>query len=192
MVSYNHFVPLCRSENRCPVDLSFHLIRTGELFPTLQCTRDVFSHINQSTSRILFLMHDLVLIHTATHSIGVNQIQALLVMYFNNNRLVCFTLNEHKTMRYRYKPKWLIFHYTLIVTPNAWWHHQMETFSALLALHEGNPPVTGVYPSQSPVAQSFDLFFDLHMNKRLSKQSRHRWSETPSRSLSRHRNGTCT
>ena len=74
VVSYNHFVPLCRSENRCPVDLSFHLIRTGELFPTLQCTRDVFRHINISTSGILFLMHDLVLIHTATHSIVVNQI----------------------------------------------------------------------------------------------------------------------
>ena len=29
----------------------------------------------------------------------------------------------------------------------------------------------------------FDVFFDLHLNKRLSKQSRHRWFETPSRSL---------
>ena len=26
---------------------------------------------------------------------------------------------------------------------NAWWRHQMETFSALLDLCEGNPPVTG-------------------------------------------------
>ena len=35
----------------------------------------------------------------------------------------------------------------------------METFSALLALCEGNPPVNGGYPSQRPVTQSFDVFF---------------------------------
>ena len=31
----------------------------------------------------------------------------------------------------------------------------METFSALLALCEGNPTVTGGFPSQNPVTQSF-------------------------------------
>ena len=39
-----------------------------------------------------------------------------------------------------------------------WWRHQMETFSALLALCAGNSPVTGEFPSQKPVAQSFDIF----------------------------------
>ena len=51
-----------------------------------------------------------------------------------------------------------------------WWHHQMETFSALLALCVGNSPVTGEFPSQRPVTRSFDVFFDLRLNKRLSKQ----------------------
>ena len=69
---------------------------------------------------------------------------------------------------------------------NAWWRHQMETFSALLALCEGNPPVTGGPPSQRPVTRRFDVFFDLRLNKRLSKQSRRRWFETQSRSLWRH------
>ena len=46
----------------------------------------------------------------------------------------------------------------------------METFSALLALCVGNSPVTGEFPSQKPVTQSFDVSFDLHLNKRLSKQ----------------------
>ena len=32
----------------------------------------------------------------------------------------------------------------------------------------------------------FDVFFDLRLNKRLSKQSKRRWFETPSRSLWRH------
>ena len=59
----------------------------------------------------------------------------------------------------------------------------MKTFSALLALCEGKPPV---FPSQSPVTWSFDVFFDLRLNKRLGKQSRRRWFETPSRSLWRH------
>ena len=44
----------------------------------------------------------------------------------------------------------------------------METFSALLALCAGNSPVTGEFPSQRPVMRSFDVFFDLRLNKRLS------------------------
>ena len=41
----------------------------------------------------------------------------------------------------------------------------METFSALLDLCEGNPPVTGGFPSQRPVTQSFDVFCDLRRKK---------------------------
>ena len=47
----------------------------------------------------------------------------------------------------------------------------METFSALLAICAVNSPVPGEFPAQRPVTQSFDLFFDLRLNKRLSKQS---------------------
>ena len=54
----------------------------------------------------------------------------------------------------------------------AWWRHQMETFSALLALCAGNSPVIGEFPAQRPVTWIFDVFFDLSLNKRLSKQSR--------------------
>ena len=42
---------------------------------------------------------------------------------------------------------------------------------------------TGEFPSQRPVTRSFDVIFDQRFNKRLSKQSRCRWFETPSRSL---------
>ena len=63
------------------------------------------------------------------------------------------------------------------------WHHQMEIFSALLALCAGNSPVTGESSSQTPVTRSFDVFFDLRLNKRLSKQSWGWWLETTSRSL---------
>ena len=64
----------------------------------------------------------------------------------------------------------------------------METFSALLALCAGNSPVTGEFPAQRPVTRSFDVFFDLRLNKRLSKQSWSWWFETPSRPLWRHCN----
>ena len=49
-----------------------------------------------------------------------------------------------------------------------WWRHQMEIFSALLAICAGNSPVPGEFPSQ--VTRSFAVFFDLRPNKRLSKQ----------------------
>ena len=60
----------------------------------------------------------------------------------------------------------------------SWWRHQMDTFSTLLAFYAGNSPVTGEFPSQMPVMQSFDVFFDQRLNKRLSKQSWRRWLET--------------
>ena len=41
-----------------------------------------------------------------------------------------------------------------------WWPHKMETFSALLGICAGNAPVTGEFPTQRPVTQSFDIFFD--------------------------------
>ena len=66
----------------------------------------------------------------------------------------------------------------------------METFSSLLALCVGNSPVTGGFPSRRPVTRSFDVFFDLRLNKRLSKQSRRRRYETLSCSLWRHCNAS--
>ena len=52
----------------------------------------------------------------------------------------------------------------------------------------GNSSVTGEFPSQRPVTRSFDVFFDLRLNKRLSKQSWGWWFQTPSRLLWHHCN----
>ena len=68
------------------------------------------------------------------------------------------------------------------------WRHQMETFSASLAICAGNSPVPGEFPAQRPVTRGFDVFFDLRLNKRLSKQSWCWWFETLSRPLWRHCN----
>ena len=65
----------------------------------------------------------------------------------------------------------------------------MEIFSALLDLCAGNSPVTSEFPSQKPVTRSFDVFFDICLNKCLSKQSIRWWFKTQSRSSWRHCNG---
>ena len=75
-------------------------------------------------------------------------------------------------------------------TSSSWWHHQMETFSVLLALCAGNSLVPSEFPSQRSVTWSFDVFFDLRLNKWLSKQSKCRWFEMPSHSLLCHCNAS--
>ena len=66
------------------------------------------------------------------------------------------------------------------------WRHQWETFSALLALCAWNSPVIGEFPAQGPVTRSFNIFFDLCLNKQLSKKSWGWWFETQLHSLWRH------
>ena len=69
-----------------------------------------------------------------------------------------------------------------------WWRLQMETFSALLSICAGNSPVIGEFPAQRPVTLGFDVFFDMRLNNRPSKQSWSWWFETQSRPLWRHCN----
>ena len=64
----------------------------------------------------------------------------------------------------------------------------METFSALLAMCEGNSPVIGEFPAQRPVMLSFDVLFDQRLNEWLRKQSWGWWFETVSHPLWRHHN----
>ena len=100
-----------------------------------------------------------------------------LVHHIPRNLLTCFAifcLGELPTNFYAY--------ISVLHRWYPWWRHQMETFSALLALCAGNSPVTGKFPAQRPVTRSFDVFFDLCLNKRLSKIIVI-WSKTQSRSL---------
>ena len=64
----------------------------------------------------------------------------------------------------------------------------MENFPALLVICARNSPATGEFPAQRPVTRSFAVFFDLHLNERLCKQSWGWWFETPSLPLWRHSN----
>ena len=71
---------------------------------------------------------------------------------------------------------------------DTWRRHQIETFSALLAICGGNSPVPGEFHTQRPVTRRFDVFLDPRLNKRLSKQPWGWWFESLSRPLWRHRN----
>ena len=64
-------------------------------------------------------------------------------------------------------------------TLSAWRRHQMETFSALLALWEGSPLVTGGLPSQRPAAWSFEIFSRICT-------SAHSWANNQDAGDSRH------
>ena len=86
--------------------------------------------------------------------------------------------------------RFVVFCCGLSLVSITWWRHQMETFSALLAIYAGDSPVPGEFPTQRPVTRSFDVYFDLHPNRWLSKQSWGWWFETLSCSLWRHRNYT--
>ena len=97
--------------------------------------------------------------------------------FFFYHRFVSWRLKHLASLNLYVVPMW------------TWWRHQMETFSALLALCAGNSPVTDEFPLQRPLTRSFDVFFDLRLSKRLSKHSWDWWFETLSRPLLRHCNG---
>ena len=109
-------------------------------------------------------------------------------------RLSCFVINQYcsTTILYPYSGNMIqSFSYRCnigISSRERWWRHQMETFSALLAICAGNSPVPGEFPTQRPVTRSFDVFFDLCLNKWFSKQRWGWWFETLSRPLWRNRN----
>ena len=73
--------------------------------------------------------------------------------------------------------------------PRPWWRHQIETFPRYWPVVRGihRSPVNS--PSQRPVTRNFDVFFDLGLNKTMSKQVWCWWFQKPSRSLWRHCNG---
>ena len=70
-----------------------------------------------------------------------------------------------------------------------WWLHQMETFSTLLDIFAGNSPVNS--PHKGQWRGAFDVFYDLCLNKQLSKQLWGWWFETLSPPLWCHCNVTC-
>ena len=115
-----------------------------------------------------------------------NEIGRQAINSFHNNILAswykysgrkgkCLTRLHHyqmfqtfKRIMFIYTSQLIFFHDVRLRMP--WWRHQIETFSALLEICAGNSPVTGEFPAQRRVTRSFDVFYDLCLNKRFSKQ----------------------
>ena len=98
------------------------------------------------------------------------------------NSLLRLPANDLSKVRITSIRRWPLILYTYIMTSSN------GNISALLAMYAWNTPVTGEFPAQRPITRSFDVFFDLRLNERLSKQSWGWWFKTPSRSLQRHSN----
>ena len=116
--------------------------------------------------------------------------------YYETEKNIMHSLNNFKDqwitkkknpVNYKYHIIWLCPRITSFATLSRFLHisrcsHQMDTFSALLAICVGNLPVTGEFPMQRPVTRNFDVFFDLC----LSKQWWGWWFEMPLHPLWHH------
>ena len=83
-------------------------------------------------------------------------------------------------------------HFGCLLCPySSWllhWHCGNHHDDVIKWKHFPRYSITGEFHTQRPVTRSFDFFFHLRLNKRLSKQSWGWWFETPSRPLWRHYN----
>ena len=86
------------------------------------------------------------------------------IHYFMNDKSVIYSDHVNYSARSIYLNQCCIGY--VWVWMHTWRHHQMETFSALLALYVGNHESPVNSPKKRPVTRSFGGFFDLRLNKR--------------------------
>ena len=104
--------------------------------------------------------------------VGLNSCKMCQSMYFEANHkcfmpsLHCPWLRRVHPNNYEHSPNFVVVcdSFTLLQS-YPWWDSNLETLSALLALSERNPPVTGRFPSQ--MASDVILYF-LVFNQKLS------------------------
>ena len=108
--------------------------------------------------------------------------------------------NGHEIGSVTLDPNWWLL-WWFIVTGSQWYNNKRLSSGRRYMMTSSNGTIfrvtgplcgdfTGEFPTQRPVTRSFDVFFDLRVNKRLSKHSWGWWFETPESSLWRHCNDT--
>ena len=90
----------------------------------------------------------------------------LFLYFFNSRGRVPLAGNSLRAE----KSHWQVQKVTL-AGPKSHTRAKMSHWSVIMTICAGNSPVPGEFPAQRPVTRSFDIFFDLCLNKRLSKQS---------------------
>ena len=110
--------------------------------------------------------HEVSVFHWSPKQQGSNAVNHLFVWIFHK-----FSGEWRDVMFLKFSKTFI-----MMTSPNG-------KFSALLAICAWHSPFTGEFPAQRPVTRSFDVFFDLLLNKRLSKQWWSWWFEKPSRPL---------
>ena len=132
-----------------------------------------FDALKAMVSRFLFLLHTLMVIWRVVEIMGSIQWSFCISLIGLLAETVVVLV-----LRKGHEWKWWV-----IVT--SWWRHQMEAFSALLALC-----VRGIHRwiplTKASDAKLWCFLWSICLNKRLRKQSRRRWFEAISRSLWRH------
>ena len=157
----------------------FGLKTTGLRHPVIAESLALRHHIDSTVTITPLYDYCTTCISRNSHSKYFGRVGNLLVYLF---WLVCiFTLNPSmqwlSTCFISYPQECVISQ--LIPHDVIKWNHFLRYWSFVRGIHR----VTGEFPPQSPVTRSFDLFLDLRLNKRLSKQSWSWWFETPSIAL---------
>ena len=95
------------------------------------------------------------------------------------------------------RPPSSCYQFILIIRCHVWipyvehrfkWQTYYLQIGCVVGDQENNGFIHGEFPSQRPMTRGFDVFFNLRLNKRLSKQSWGWWFEMSSPSLWRHCN----
>ena len=144
----------------------------------------------------ILMPHNMIILYfvylTSMPQIGLNFLHSTSVLSFCIDVVLALSITSATTGSDRAHPE--IENGSSVQSPQqygpvrqTWWRHQMETFSALLAIVRFTGP-RWIPRTQKPSTRSFDVFFDLRLNKRLGKQSWGWWFETVPRPLWRHGN----
>ena len=139
--------------------------------------RDLFLY-EDHLSKFWDSHHKDQLVIMATHQNGQNLLSIFIMGIWqwqykrrdNNVEKIIKGLHKHSTWSYLR----LLYHDDVI---------EWKNFPRYWPFVRGNSSVNGGFPAQRPVTRNLDVFFDLCLNKWLSKQPRGFWFEMPSWSL---------
>ena len=194
-----HLIPFIYSLNKILSHKTVYYIRADSRFAPSQwetsLQSNAISHwLGTNLESALYMLS-----HFIQHRNGNDKTQ---IKFWNNNRhpisdLHCYGPSIASILNKEACVIMDLHHYDLMT-----WKHSIY-LSFMVASSNGhiflitglcarNLPVTSEFSSQRPVTWSFDVFFDLRLNKWLCIQSLWWWFEMPLRSLWCHCNVTCT